>query len=392
NEFKVDGYRFDLSKGFTQNTKCGGSNSNEGCFQQYDASRIAILKRMADQIWSHTPQAYVILEHFAENSEEKELAEYRSGEGKGMMLWGNLNNAYAQNSMGFTSSSDISWIHYGARGWSVPHVVGYMESHDEERMMYRNITFGASASGYNVRTLSTALERAKSAGAFFFTLPGPKMIWQFEELGYDISIDFNGRTGNKPVHWEYKDNAQRAKLFETFASLIHIRNEYDIFQTPDVTIQGGSNLVKQIILKNSPYNASPASTEDMNVLIIGNFDVTKKTISANFPHSGTWYNYFALGNSFTVASTPMSIELQPGEFRLYTDVVLPEPIAELQGFLPPAPPVLTSAEFEDETVSLTWTDESSLETEYRVYRRKVGDPTFELVKTASQNATAGIDD
>ncbi len=392
NEFKVDGYRFDLSKGFTQNDKCGGSTSNEGCFAQYDVSRIAILKRMADKIWSHTPQAYVILEHFADNAEEKELAEYRSGEGKGMMLWGNLNHAYAQNSMGFASGSDISWIHYGTRGWSVPHVVGYMESHDEERMMYRNITFGASASGYNVRTLSTALERAKSAGAFFFTLPGPKMIWQFEELGYDISIDFNGRTGNKPVHWEYKENPQRARLFETFVSLIRIRNQYDVFQTSDVSIQGGSNLVKQIILKNSPYNAAPTSTDDMNVIVIGNFDVTAKTVSANFPHTGTWYNYFALGSSFNVASAPMSILLQPGEFRLYTDVVLPAPLAELQGFLPPVAPVLTSADYENESVSLTWIDNSSLETEYRVYRRKSGEPAFKLVKTVSQNATSYTDD
>jgi 1,4-alpha-glucan branching enzyme len=77
-EYKFDGYRFDLSKGFTQKN-AGGSVSAWG---QYDASRIAILKRMADKIWSHTPDAYVILEHFADNDEEKELAEYRVAEGK----------------------------------------------------------------------------------------------------------------------------------------------------------------------------------------------------------------------------------------------------------------------------------------------------------------------
>ncbi|KAA6301353.1 MAG: hypothetical protein EZS26_002550, partial [Candidatus Ordinivivax streblomastigis] len=31
--------------------------------------------------------------------------------------------------------------------------------------------------------------------AFFLTVPGPKMIWQFGELGYDISIEQDGRTG-----------------------------------------------------------------------------------------------------------------------------------------------------------------------------------------------------
>ena len=48
---------------------------------------------------------------------------------------------------------------------------------------------------YNVKNLNTSLERLKSAGSIFFLLPGPKMIWQFGEVGYDISIDYNGRLG-----------------------------------------------------------------------------------------------------------------------------------------------------------------------------------------------------
>ena len=61
----------------------------------------------------------------------------RAGEGKGMMLWGNHNYAYNQNTMGFASGSDISGISFANRSWSVPHLVGYMESHDEERLIDR---------------------------------------------------------------------------------------------------------------------------------------------------------------------------------------------------------------------------------------------------------------
>ena len=82
NEYKVDGFRFDLSKGFTQTN----NPVNVDAWSSYDASRIALLKRMADKIWSHTPDAYVILEHLSVNSEEKELAEYRADEGKGMFI------------------------------------------------------------------------------------------------------------------------------------------------------------------------------------------------------------------------------------------------------------------------------------------------------------------
>ncbi len=43
-EFKVDGYRLDLSKGFTQNNTLGDPDA----MAQYDQSRIDILKRYAE--------------------------------------------------------------------------------------------------------------------------------------------------------------------------------------------------------------------------------------------------------------------------------------------------------------------------------------------------------
>ena len=83
-EYNVDGFRFDFSKGFTNTPGDGFS---------YDASRIAILKRMANKIWSVKPSAYVILEHFTADAEEQELANY------GMMVWGNNNYNYSEAAM-----------------------------------------------------------------------------------------------------------------------------------------------------------------------------------------------------------------------------------------------------------------------------------------------------
>ena len=187
--------------------------------EQYDASRIAILKRMADKIWSHTPDAYVILEHFADNAEEKELAEYRVAEGKGMMLWGNYNGAYSQNTTG-AAGADFSTVYHSNRNWTVPHLIGYMESHDEERLMYRNLQTGRSAGSYNVKTLTTALDRMKAASLMLFTIPGPKMLWQFGELGYDQSINRcpdgtineGCRVSPKPVKWDYLENDRSLRI------------------------------------------------------------------------------------------------------------------------------------------------------------------------------------
>ena len=322
NEYNVDGFRFDLSKGFTQ----VNNPTDVNAWSNYDASRIAILKRMADKIWAHTPDAIVILEHLAVNQEEKELAEYRAAEGKGMMLWGNLNHAYNQNTMGYEAESNIGNALHTSRGWSKPHLVSYMESHDEERLMYKNLQFGAVLGGYNTKTFATALQRIRTANVVFYTLPGPKMLWQFGEVGYDFSINYcpNGTISNdcrvspKPVKWEYQDDAARQLLFNHTAEMISLRNTYRVFTEGTATITN-SALIKQITIKNTPYVENPTTSNAMNVQIAANFDLSSKPVPVGFPHTGTWYNY-ASGSSITVAATPMIIEMPAGSYLLFTDV------------------------------------------------------------------------
>lgn len=331
NEFRVDGYRYDLSKGFTQTN----NPTNVGAWGAYDASRIAILKRMADKIWSHTPNAYVILEHFADNTEEKELAEYRSGEGKGMMLWANFNNSFNQNTMGYPSSNDINGIYYANRSWTVPGAVGYMESHDEERLMSKNLQFGNSNPNYSVKTLATALDRIKAASVIFYSVPGPKMLWQFGELGYDKSINTctdgvtignDCRTYPKPVLWQYQQDGIRKALYDVTADLIRLRNTHAVFSIGEATVSTGSGLVKQVAIKNKPYNATPSSSTQMNVVAISNFDIVNQSASINFPHTGNWYDYYALGETINVTTLPFSLALLPGQYKIYTDVKIESPV------------------------------------------------------------------
>ncbi len=297
-EYKFDGFRFDFTKGFT-NTPGNGWN--------YDPARIAILKRMADSIWAYNPDAYVILEHFADNNEEKELANY------GMMLWGNMNYNYCEASMGWTSNSDFSWASYQSRDWNNPNLVAYMESHDEERMMYKNITWGNSTTGYNIKDTTIALQRIPLAAAFYFTLPGPKMIWQFEELGYDYTIDYNGRTGEKPIRWDYFNDYRRKLVYNLFSELIKLKKNFETFKTTDYSISV-SGAMKRINLNHA----------SMNVTVIGNFSVEENSIIPNFQHTGMWYDYF-YGDSINVTSVTETISLSRGEFKIYTDVKLETP-------------------------------------------------------------------
>lgn len=305
-EYKIDGFRFDFTKGFS-NTIYTGSNNWASA---YDASRISILKNYADHVWNSNPsnKPYVIFEHLSDNSEETELANY------GIMLWGNMNHNYAENTMGWSGSTDITWMSYKDRGWNSPNVVGYMESHDEERIMYKNLEFGNSSNVYhNVKDLNVALSRQELAGMFFFTIPGPKMIWQFGELGYDISIDDPGRVDRKPIKWDYFDDVHRKHIYTTWSTLIEFKKQQPVFNTTDFTLDV-ENLTKTIILKD-PI---------MDVVLVGNFDVTEQTISTTFPQTGTWYEYFT-GAENDFSSTSQSLTLEPGEYRLFSSIKLLDP-------------------------------------------------------------------
>jgi 1,4-alpha-glucan branching enzyme len=310
-EYKVDGFRWDLTKGFTQNC----TPSDENCTGNYQADRVAILKEYADYQWTMDSDFYVIFEHLGGNTEETEWVNYRLNEGKGIMLWGNHNFNYNEATMGYHDGgkSDFSWISYLNRSWSVPANVSYMESHDEERLMFKNLQFGNSSGSYNVQNEGTALDRQELAGAFYFTVPGPKMIWQFGELGYDISIDQNGRTGNKPILWNYFDESNRKDLYNTWAKLIKLKKQEAIFRTDNFTLDvSNTNGLKKIQLTD---DASNPNIKHIN--IIGNFGIITQSINPNFQQTGTWYDFLNNNSIINVTNTNSTISLAPGEFKIF---------------------------------------------------------------------------
>lgn len=286
-EYKFDGYRFDFTKGFT-------NTPGEGW--PYDQARINILKEIYDTIENTSPGAYVILEHLTDNSEEKVLANY------GMMLWGNLNHSYLQSSMGYTDGSDFSGVSYKNRSWNQPHLVGYMESHDEERMMYKNLQWGNGSDIYDITNLETALRRAELSTLFFLTVPGPKMIWQFGEMGYDYSIDYDCRVCEKPIEWDYLEVPARKHLYKFYGEVAKLRQSHSIFQTTDFQISA-SGKIKKITF----------SHDNTDAVLIGNFDVVAQEYTPDLSAATTWYSYFE-GNQ--IISNDTTFTLHAGQYKL----------------------------------------------------------------------------
>ncbi|MCV9386530.1 alpha-amylase family glycosyl hydrolase [Reichenbachiella ulvae] len=296
-EYKVDGFRFDFTKGFGNNFK---SSSDEWA-SNYDADRIALLKRMADKIWEQDAEAYVIFEHLAENSEEKELADY------GIMLWGNMNHDYRSLAKRFIK--DISGSYHGTRGWSRPNLVSYMESHDEERVMWdiqKSTNMG----------LPEAIRRLQLNAVFFFTIPGPKMVWQFGEMAYDEELN-NDRLGVKPTHWEYLEDNNRRKLYLLYQSLINLRSNT---QYVDADYFEWESAGKQKWIS--------ISHPDVNIVVVGNFGLESTEINPHFTKDGTWYDYLT-GQEIEVKDFEnFELTVPAEDFRIFTSSVIENYIEE----------------------------------------------------------------
>ena len=285
-EYKVDGFRLDLSHGL--------------CSDQPNTS-VANLKYYYDNgVKAVAPDAYMILEHWGGSmgTERPQLVSY------GMQCWNNTSNAYCQTAMGWLKDGD------GFGEASKDGYVSYCESHDEERMQYKCKKYG---NGDLQTNTAARLARVAENVAFNVLLNGSHMLWMWEEIGYDFSInsdldhpnDYNEsyRCSKKPRPEirGYFTNANRVAAFTKCAQVITLRTQLmpSVFEgnPSSVSVNSGSKLRK--IQWGS------------NVFAAANFDVTGNQ-AVTLP-SGIWYDYL---NGATKANGTYT--LAPGELKVFT--------------------------------------------------------------------------
>jgi len=308
-EYHIDGYRFDEAKGYTQ----VNSGNDEGAWAAYDQTRVDLWTRYNNYMKSLNPNLYVILEMFSANNEEAKYA------AQGMMCWTNLSTPAEQATMGYNDSGgswDLSGLFYNGYGFpntapSPYGLVAYFESHDQERLQFKNGAYGNVSGTYSVKDLATGLKRDEMGAAFMFSSPGPKMVWQFGERGYDISIDNGGRLGDKLPHWEYMNDVNRRHLYSIYRKMINMKIKNPVFATTNFTYDLGNDAVKWIQLLDA----------SADVEVVGNFAVTPQTANITFPATGIWIDNIT-GATYNVTSTTISMILAPGEYHVYSNVAL----------------------------------------------------------------------
>jgi 1,4-alpha-glucan branching enzyme len=328
-EFKIDGFRWDLTKGFTQNCTA----ADQSCTNNYQADRVAILKDYADYTWNLDTDFYNIFEHLGSDFEEQQWANYRLSEGKGIMMWGEMFTQYKELAMGYSNTTgNINRMGHVSRGFTGKRLIGYPESHDKDRLMYEAKTFGNNTGTSPVLNNETnILNRMSALGAISMLIPGPKMIWHFQELGMDDSIftcengtvnsqidaisgDCKLATKPQPQWLEnWLTTSPRSTIYSNFSKFTKLKKGEAVFSGEyAITPDGSDNLKQRIYI----YDNALPTTQLKNVVVLANLYTSNKTIVADFPYTGTWYNLLDTTTT-NVTATNMQITLGPGEYRIF---------------------------------------------------------------------------
>lgn len=214
-EYNVDGFRFDLVKGLGLNDSY--ANNGDAATNAFNQSRIDNMHAIQLAMNEVKPDAYFINENLAEAREENAMAAF------GQLSWSNLNNQGCQFAMGYQTDSGLEGFYAPNWGRTWGSTVSYLESHDEQRLAYKQRTYGVS----EVQQTKTAMKRLGSAAAQMLMAPGAHMIWQFSEMGDEQNTkndDGGNNTDPKTVNWNMLNNPYRAGLVKSYSELAAIRN------------------------------------------------------------------------------------------------------------------------------------------------------------------------
>jgi len=257
-EYNVDGFRFDLVKGLGDNDSYGSGTG------AYNASRVARMTRIHNAMREVNPDAYFINENLAGNKEENEMA------ADGQLNWANVNNSACQYAMGYSSESSLARFDATKDSRTAYSTVSYAESHDEERMGYKQDTWGVAA----IKNDNEAKKaRIACVGAQMILAPGAHMIWQFSELGNNQTTkDKNGgnNTDNKQVNWKALDDEFTRGCYDSWCDFAYLRTTYADLFGPQGTYTAnvyGPNWTKGRTIY--------ASKDDREIVVVLNPNTTK---------------------------------------------------------------------------------------------------------------------
>ena len=287
-EYKIDGYRLDLSHGF-----CGPTDDAVANLLDYYENGVKPYG------------GYMILEHWGSHAS----TDWPKLIAAGMQCWRNTNNSYMEAAMGYYVKANFSDANNDG-------FVSYCESHDEERMQYKAMKYGSG----DIQKEEVRVKRVPACVDMNVLLNGSHMIWMFEEVGYDHSINsdidhpdgYNEsyRCNKKPRYEPYLHDDARMDQYVKVAQANQLRTKImpEVFAGDPTASTIAAQPVKSVQWGS-------------NVYVVANFHPSDT--KTNTLPSGTWYDYYANG---TKAGS--SVSLAPGEVKIYTGKKVDLPVID----------------------------------------------------------------
>jgi 1,4-alpha-glucan branching enzyme len=254
NEYHIDGFRYDYTRGI-------GYNMQDG------VSYLAYSARQA------MPNLYLIAE---ESPEHPPIVRDNDLNG----AWHVRFNYMAKALLRQGQYLDWSWDNpeqwpalWDARqqGYSEPsQMVNYFESHDETRAIYELLT---------VEGISDEAARYRSAlgATLLLTAPGVPMLLHGQEWGEQTEK----QSGHNPLHWEALDGDAGLGLKSHYQTLIRIRRDHPALRSANYAIDHCSAETKTLVF----HRWNDAGDE----VVVGlNFAPAEQQIPVLLPSAGRW--------------------------------------------------------------------------------------------------------
>lgn len=297
-KYKVDGFRFDLVKGL------GDSNSYGSGTEAYNQSRIDRMIRLHAAMKKVNPNVIHINEHLASVQEETPMGN------DGQYQWNNQNG----NAINFIKSSSYANLRYfNSKECSRPvcSTVDYAQSHDEQWVGYE--------AKNAIKTSSNRFKRLSTMVAQLMMSPGPKMMLQFDEIGYDYQLTSANRTDPKDMPpASYYNSNDRKGLKQSYTDLNWMRRSnpdmFDKDVIPVYTDFNNGNGVrsirltkgnKEIIAFINPGTSASTVTASATKLTAANSNLlsASRNFSGTLNGTGTSVSVSVPAHSYCVYAT-----------------------------------------------------------------------------------------
>ena len=249
--YHVDGFRFDYVEGFGWDGDYNGASYYANMLDNIDPSLILIAE--------------------TDNSYQINNTDFDSG-------WD-----YSYHHNMFDNILDIyvdinnvsNHINAYSQGYGlVTGPINYIESHDENRLVYQSTEF-------QNHSLEEAYKRSMLGSTILFTSHGVPMIYQGQELGQNAPIkDEGGFPIPQPIQWSNLEDELAIDLNEHYKKLISLRNNSNVLKDPPMDIKYVNNNTESIVYWRSDDNEK--------ILVAINLSSDTQVIDIEFPQNGEW--------------------------------------------------------------------------------------------------------